>query len=140
MKRPTYIVVRAALSEDDEVEGDSDMPFLPRMPVRAFARREEAEALCQALRLRAMRELRPFDVGTTAFVAPDEEEVIKGVERLGLPLLRRSGQSQGARGLGLDLEAWWPRVATQITDEQRAGLWELFEIPPLFEVREMNVE
>jgi hypothetical protein len=136
MKRSTYVVVRAAFS-DDEDEGEPEMLFLPRIPVRAFARREDAQAYCEALRLRAMRELCPFDV--VAYDAPDEDEVIKGVERLGLPLLRRSGRQQGAPRLSLDLEGWWPHVVTQLTDEQRAALWELFQLP-LFEVREMSVE
>jgi hypothetical protein len=139
MTRPVYVVVRAALSDPQQVEGEYEMIFLPRMPVRAFARREDADACCKALLARARREVRPFDVDVT-INAPFEEDIINGVKRLGLPPLAPSEKPQGELGLKLDLEAWWPRVATQITDEQRAALWELFQIPPLFEVREMAVE
>jgi hypothetical protein len=99
-----YLVVRAALADPDMVEGEYEMIFLPRMPVRAFARREDAEAHCKALRARAMREVRPFDVDVTTN-APFEEDVIAGVKRLGLPPLAPSEKSQGALGLKLDLEA-----------------------------------
>jgi len=99
------------------------------LPVGVFASRKKAEAFCQALEEQAQRELSPVQFFQELEMASelDEEVVIERLQALGLPApaMYLEEHSWGTYTKP-DWSGWWDQCAPDLTEEQRAGIWQQF--------------
>ena len=95
------------------------------VPLEVFATREKAEARRRELEAVAHHELSPFLFGDLNQLSRiDEEEFSLEVDKLGLP------PPQGFEWEGrafCDWSGWWDILAGDMTDDQRAGVWDLLD-------------
>jgi hypothetical protein len=103
------------------------------VPVRAFRRKKQADALCAALEQQARRELSPFRFlcgELECMTGLTEEQFWQKLAELGIP--------RPAQPLGNDVadnpawQAWWDEVAGGLGPEQRQAIWDLLWPRPVF--------
>jgi hypothetical protein len=125
--RKVYLVVRKLWSMDDCYRGGSSPTGDERIPVRGFANKKDAEALCLELE----REFRlERDVWTWfggGWVSEQSEAFKAAAVRLGL--------------VSANVEAWpcWEQFTSPPTPEQRAALWAAVPRCQVFEVIESKL-
>ena len=103
-----------------------------RLPLRLFADRADAERHCRELTAAARRATNPFLVCDWEAT----EAVRAELARLDLPLPWPDHEEN----YGDAWAEWWDLCQDELTDEQRAALWDLFGVRPLFEVAEVELE
>jgi hypothetical protein len=128
MSGTMYLVVRRAVCAAGRGCADQFCTDTgSRVPIRLFAARGPAERFVADLYAEAHRTMNPFQLNDY----PDALHT--KLKQLGLPP-RCLKELQG------DLVVWWDRVADELTDEQRAAVWGLFDVPQPYEIVPVEVE
>jgi hypothetical protein len=108
----TYLVVRSVNPETGSC-----------VPVRAFASRADAESHAAELMAAARRAINPF-----VLFDPVVPEPLENLAALDLP------EGHPAKEEYDGWVPWWDRCQEAATDDQRAAVWALLGVPPLFDV------
>ena len=134
-----YLVQRRAIA-DSAADGWRDRPSsAARVPVALFAKRHAAEERRDRLSAEGQSALNPFvfleDDPEAYFARAEDPEAYfarEEFEQLGLPL------PLPTRNRRQEWVEWWDLCQDEVTDEQRAAVWELCD-RPLFEVLRVEV-
>ena len=145
-----YLVTRVCIGDAGYTIDQNDANNGSRVPLKAFANRDDAIAYRVKLERRAWRTVNPFRlvraesnwVFSLLFDANDdrlpngmsEEQILLAVQKLGLnaPRLVDNGDSG-------DWVGWWDATAPLLSDEQFAEIWDIFSGFRLFEVADVQV-
>jgi hypothetical protein len=98
------------------------------VPLRLFASREAAERLVAELTAEARRTMNPFHLND--YEVPDP--IRKYLKKLRLSACPKEQWSE-------EWQEWWDRCADEMTDDQRAAVWAMFDALAPYEVIEITV-
>ncbi len=146
-----YLVTRACIGDDGYTIDDDGANNGSRVPLKAFAHRDDAIAYRAELERRAWRTVNPFHLVTAELNwissslfdsyndrlpnGMSEQQILLAVQKLGLNAPRQA-DSYDISG---DWIGWWDATAPHLSDEQFAEIWNIFSGFRLFEVAEVEV-
>ena len=152
-----YLVTRACIGDAGYTIDQNGANNSSRVPLKAFANRDDAIAYRAELERRAWRTVNPFHLAcgesNWAFAAlfdvdddrmpngddrlpngMNEQQIVLALQKLGLNAPRPVDRYDSGDWVG-----WWDATAPLLSDEQFAEIWDIFSGFRLFEVADVQV-
>jgi hypothetical protein len=132
-----FLVQRQAMDDDGAFCNDSQSgnDTGSRVPLKLFPARAEAEAYRDELARRDCHTMNPFHLYAGVEPGPDEETLCGRLRELGLAHIPPASVWYLS-----EWRTWWDAQQDNLTDDQRAAVWNLFSVRPLYEVTEIELE
>lgn len=136
MTGSTFYLVQRAVGGGPSWYHDEHNPHPSGVPVRLFAREEDAVAHKNELEARARREVYPFSTYNVSdnVTRLSEKQVIDRLIKLGV----KPPQSEKHYNYR-DWTKWWSRVGDEVTQEQLDAIWTLLDRLEYYSIVEVQL-